>query len=109
MGGRATRSGRAGYRRWYSSALVRLAEAQAAVGRHDAALRSLDDSVEVIHALSEQIPTAGLRVDARKAIESALRVVVQLPVDSSAERRRWTGFAVELGVKMHGVLEGGRV
>jgi hypothetical protein len=81
------------YQRWYSDALRRLAEAEAATGRHTAALKCLDTSIEVLRALYEQLPTPGRRDDVRKAIESALRDVAHWPVAASAVRERWASLA----------------
>jgi tetratricopeptide (TPR) repeat protein len=77
------------YKRWRASGMVGLAEAQAAVGDHAAAMASLGASIEIVRVLYQTLPTAGRRRDFREAVESAVKVSERWATTSSTERQRW--------------------
>jgi hypothetical protein len=84
------------YQRWRASGMARLAEAQAALGDHTAAMASLDASIEILRALHKTLPTAERQRDLREAVESALKLSEPWTGASSPERQRWVELANSL-------------
>jgi hypothetical protein len=84
------------YQRWRASGMARLADAQAAIGDHTAAMVSLDASIEILRALHRALPTAGRHRDLRETVESALKVSERWTGTASPERQRWVELAKSL-------------
>jgi hypothetical protein len=84
------------YQRWRASGMARLADAQAAVGHHTAAMASLDASIEILRALHEALPTAERQRDLKEAVEAAIKVSEPWTGASSPERQRWVELANSL-------------
>jgi hypothetical protein len=84
------------YQRWRASGMARLADAQAAVGDHTAAMASFDASIEILRALHEALPTAERQRDLKEAVEAAIKVSEPWTGASSPERQRWVELANSL-------------
>jgi hypothetical protein len=80
------------YQRWRASGLARLADAQATVGDHPAAIASLDASIEILRALHKELPTAERRRDLKEAVEAAVKLSEPWGA-SPPERQRWVELA----------------
>ncbi len=84
------------YQRWRASGMALLAEAQATAGDHEAAMGSLDVSIEILRMLQQELPLAGRRRDLREALESAVKVSERWTAASSTKRQRWLELANSL-------------
>jgi hypothetical protein len=81
------------YQRWRASGLARLADAQAALSEHTAAIASLDASIEILRVLHNELPTPGRQRDLKEAVEAAVKLSEPWTDASSPERQRWVELA----------------
>ena len=70
------------YRRWMAWSLQKLAASQAALGDSDAAIGSLTEAIDVLHALSIELPNAGRRRDLQEALAAAIKTAETWKVEA---------------------------